>query len=343
MIRPERIAELARRRPVEALVAGAAIVDVLAKVDATLPSALGLEKGGMNLVGSDQASRIYAAMGDTEEVSGGGAANTALGLAQLGARTAFTGKVADDRLGAVFARDMRHGGVRFEFEPVPNDAGTGTGRSLILVTPDTDRTMCTHLAASEWLGPDDMARAPIGDAAMVFMESFLFDLPRNAEAARTGLARARASGAAVALNLSDPSCVKRNAAPIAREIAAGVDVLVANELEVQALADTDDLATALEHVRIRIPIATVTRSERGAIVLCGDETIEIEAEPVRHVVDTTGAGDSFAAGFLFGVLRGLPLIGAAHLGAKTAAVVIQEMGARPKTNLASLLGEVGAD
>ncbi len=343
MKRPERIAELARQRPVEVLVAGAAIVDVLARVDAGLPKTLGLEKGGMNLIGSEQAGRIHAAMGETEEVSGGGAANTALGLAQLGARTAFAGKVADDRLGAVFARDMRHGGVQFEFAPVPEDAGIGTGRSLILVTPDIDRTMCTHLAASGWLGPEDMARAPIEDAALVFMESFLFDLPRNAEAARTGLAHARATGAAVALNLSDPSCVKRNAEPIAREIAAGVDILVANEPEVLALASADDLAMALDHVRDRIPIAAVTRSERGAILLCGEETAEIEAEPVRHVVDTTGAGDSFAAGFLFGVLRGLPLIRAGRLGAKAAAVVIQEMGARPKTNLAALLGQAGAD
>ena len=343
MKRPEQISELARQRPVEALVAGAAIVDVLAKVDATLPSSLGLEKGGMNLVGSDQAERIYAAMGETEEVSGGGAANTALGLAQLGARTAFIGKVADDRLGAVFARDMRHGGVQFEPVPVPQGANIGTGRSLILVTPDTDRTMCTHLAASEWLGPDDMARAQIEDAAMVFMESFLFDLPRNATAARTGLARARASGAAIALNLSDPSCVTRNAEPIAREIAASVDVLVANELEVLALAEADDLATALDHVRDRIPIAAVTRSEHGAIILSGEMTIEIKAEPVRHVIDTTGAGDSFAAGFLFGVLRGFPLIGAARLGAKTAAVVIQEMGARPKSNFAALLDQTAPD
>ena len=342
MMRAARISELAQSRPVEALVAGIALVDVLSQVKAEVPSALDLEKGGMNLIGREEARRISAAMGESEEVSGGGAANTALGLARLGARTAFAGKVADDRFGAVFTRDLREGGVRFETEPLPRGAGIGTGRSLILITPDSDRTMCTLLGASERLGQADMAREPIEDAAMVFAESFLFDIPRCAEAVRSAFARARKAGTAVAFNLSDPECVKRNMGAIREEIALGVDVLVANESEVRALAGTGDLELSLQHIRDRIPVAAVTRSERGAIVLRGNETFEIEAEPVARVLDTTGAGDSFAAGFLLGVLHGFPPVNAARLGAKIAAIVIQELGARPKSDLASLLesGEV---
>lgn len=337
MNRARAIPELARSRPLEAVIAGAAIVDVLTQAAAELPDTLGLEKGQMNLVDGREAERIYAAMGETEEVSGGGAANTALALARFGARTAFLGKIAEDRFGAVFARDMRAGGVRFETDPMPGESRISTGRSLILVTPDSDRTMCTELAASEWLGPDDIAAAPIEDAALVFMESFLLDCPRNAEAVRAGFARARRDGAAVALNLSDPACVDRNSARIREEIALGIDLLVANELEVHALAGTGDLQRALEHVRSRVPIAAITRSERGAIILRGQETIEIPAEPVAHVLDTTGAGDSFAAGFLFGVLRNYPTIEAARLGARAAAMIIQEIGARPKGNLKALL------
>ncbi len=334
-----RIAELARTRPIEAVVAGAAIVDVLSQVDLGLPERLGLDKGRMQLVEGSAGQRVYDAMGERQEVSGGGAANTALCLARLGARVAFEGKIADDRLGEVFAGDMRAGGVEFETARLPKGDGAGTGRSLILVTPDSDRTMCTELAASKRLGPEDLARAPIDRCAMAFVEAFLLDCPENDEAVREGFRRARRSGAAVALSLSDPACVHRNAERIREEIELGVDVLVANEQEASALTGASGLQESLERVGARIPVVAITRSGEGAVVLQDGETATVPAEPVARVRDTTGAGDSFAAGFLFGVLRGFAPAESARLGARIAGLVIQELGARPRRDLAGLLPE----
>ena len=328
------IAELAARRKLAALVAGSAIVDVLARVEFGFPESLGLQKGRMQLVDGDRADRIQARMPASEEVSGGGAANTAIGLSQLGLRTAFVGKIARDRLGTTYATDLRRAGVRFETPPLPAGTGPGTGRSLILVTPDSDRTMSTELAASGLLGPADLAAAPVADAALVLMESFLLDLPDNAAACRTGLARARQCGCAVALNLSDRLCVERHRDRIREEIALGVDLLVGDEQEFLALTGGGGLGECVDRIRGVVSLAAITRGARGAIIVAGEENCEVAAAPVDRVVDTTGAGDCFAAGFLFGVLRGVAPGDAAIVGAEAASLVIREMGARPQYGLA---------
>jgi adenosine kinase len=279
-------------------------------------------------------------MGPAVEISGGSAANTIVGLASLGARAAFIGKVRDDLLGRVFTHDIRAAGVAFDTEPA--QAGPSTGRCYILVTPDGERTMNTFLGAAQDLGIDDIPDDSVADAAITYLEGYLWD-PQNAKDAFLKAAKiAHGSGRRVALTLSDAFCVDRWRDEFLELIRGRtVDILFANEAELHSLYQTADFDTALAALRRDAALAVVTRSEKGCVVVAEGGAERVPAFPVERVVDTTGAGDLFAAGFLSGLARGRDHLTAARLGALAAAEVIQHLGARPETSLKALAQENG--
>jgi adenosine kinase len=318
---------------------GSAIVDVLTETDDDVVTSLGLVKGTMALVELAAAERLYEAMGPAVEVSGGSAANTVAGVASFGGRSAFIGRVRDDQLGEVFAHDLRAAGVHFSTPPATS--GPATGRSLIFVTPDGERTMNTHLGAAACLEPDDVDRSLVAASRLVYLEGYLWDPPQAKEALRRSVAGARAAGVEVALSLSDPFCVERHRDEFLTLIESGVGVLFANDVEVTSLFEVGDLDRALELVASRCPLAAVTRGARGSVVVAGDEVTTVAAHPVDRVVDTTGAGDLYAAGFLFGLARGADPEGCAALGGLAAAEVIGHLGARPLVSLRRLAAEAG--
>jgi sugar/nucleoside kinase (ribokinase family) len=314
---------------------GNAIVDVIARAEDDFLLAQGMNKGAMALIDERRARNIYDAMGPAVEISGGSAANTAVGVASLGGRAAFIGKVKDDELGAVFAHDIRAAGVAFS-TPLASD-GPATARSYILVTPDGERTMNTYLGAAQNLNRGDIETATVAAAAITYLEGYLWD-PRDAkDAFLRAAAAAHAAERRVALTLSDPFCVDRWRDEF-RELVRGrtVDVLLANEAELRSLYQTADFDTALEALRSDAKLAVVTRSEKGCVVIAGGATHAVAAFPIDRMVDATGAGDLFAAGFLFGLARGSDLATAARTGALAAAEVIQHVGARPQTSLQAL-------
>jgi sugar/nucleoside kinase (ribokinase family) len=313
---------------------GNAIVDVLAHADDGFLAEHALPKGAMTLIDAAGADRLYAAMGPGVEVSGGSCANTVVGAASLGSRVAYIGKVRDDELGRIFAHDIRAAGVHFATPPA--DGGPATARCLILVTPDAQRTMCTNLGACVELGPEDVDRDLVASAAVTYLEGYLWDPPRAKEAFRVVMAAASEAGRRVALTLSDPFCVERHRDEFRQLVDGPVDVLFANEHEIAALYEAPDLETAVAAVRGRCEIAVVTRSERGCLVVTAEAVHEVPAAPVERVVDTTGAGDLFAGGFLHGLTRGRPLPECARTGAAAAAEVISHFGARPETSLAGI-------
>ncbi|MBW3669844.1 MAG: adenosine kinase [Actinobacteria bacterium] len=314
---------------------GSAIVDVIATADEDVVAAHGLVKGTMALVDTDRAEELYAAMGPAVEVSGGSAANTAAGVASFGGTAGFVGKVRDDQLGAVFAHDIRSAGVVFETAPASD--GPPTARCLVLVTPDAQRTMSTFLGAATGLAADDVDAALIERAQITYLEGYLWDPPEAIDALRRAIALAHDAGRRVAFTLSDPFCVDRHRHEFLDLVRADVDVLFANEIEILSLFQVDDLKEALERVRDLCDVAAVTRSEHGSVVVSGGDTISVPAVPVARVVDTTGAGDLYAAGFLYGLARGESLRQCAELGSLAAAEVIAHVGARPQVPLASLL------
>jgi sugar/nucleoside kinase (ribokinase family) len=314
---------------------GNAIVDVLAHADEAFLVRHGLPKGAMTLIDAERAERLYADMGPGIEVSGGSCANTIAGAAALGSRVGYVGKLRDDELGRIFAHDIRATGVRFATEPA--DDGPGTARCLILVTPDAQRTMCTYLGACVELGPEDVDLALVASAAVTYLEGYLWDPPRAKEAFRVAMAAARGAGRRVALTLSDPFCVERHREEFLALVDHDVDVLFANEHEIMALYRSSGVEEAVAAVRGRCEIAVVTRSERGCLVVTREEVHEVPAEPVERVVDTTGAGDLFAAGFLHGLTRGRALPECARVGAVAAAEVISHFGARPEVDLPELV------
>jgi sugar/nucleoside kinase (ribokinase family) len=313
---------------------GNALVDVLAHGTDAFVHEQGLVKGTMHLVDEDRARHLYHAMGPGTEISGGSAANTIVGVASYGGRAHYIGKVRNDQLGEVFIHDLRSTGVGFETSPATS--GPATGRCLIVVTPDAQRTMNTFLGASTHLGPEDLDANLIARGRIVYLEGYLFDPPRAQEAFRKAAALAHAAGRKVALTLSDPFCVDRHRAAFLDLIERHVDILLANELEICALYEVDDFDAALQRVRGHCEVAALTRSERGSVIVANGQVHVIDVHRVDEVVDTTGAGDLYASGFLFGLSRGLGLAAAGRLGAIAAAEVISHIGARPLEPLASL-------
>jgi adenosine kinase len=319
---------------------GNAIVDVVARAEDDFLVRHGMQKGGMTLIDEARAEAIYDAMGPAIEVSGGSAANTIAGIANFGARAAFVGKVRNDALGRAFTHDIRAAGVAFETKPA--DDGPSTARSYIIVTPDGERTMNTFLGAAQNLDPVDVDAATIAASGIVYLEGYLWD-PRNAKDAFLKAASAAHNAKRrVALSLSDAFCVDRWRDEFLELIRNRVvDLIFANEAELHSLYQTADFDTALAALRQDARLAVVTRSEKGCVVVSADKVEPAPAFPVERVVDTNGAGDMFAAGFLFGLARGRDHVTAARLGALAAAEVIGHLGARPESSLKALAQENG--
>jgi sugar/nucleoside kinase (ribokinase family) len=319
---------------------GNALVDVLSRESDAFLAAQRLTKGAMQLVDEARSRELYAAMGPAVEVSGGSAANTIVGVASFGGRAHYIGKVRDDQLGDVFCHDLRAVGVGFT--TAPTTSGPATGRCLIVVTPDAQRTLSTCLGASVLLGPADVDKDLIESATIIYLEGYLFDPPEAQQAFQVAAGIAHAAGRRVALTLSDPFCVSRHRAAFRELVERHVDVLFANEAEIRALYEVADFDDALQQVRRHCAVAALTRSERGSVVVAGSEVHVVDARRLGAVVDTTGAGDLYAAGFLFGLSRGRDLATCGRLGSLAAAEVISHVGARPVASLARLAAELVA-
>ena len=320
---------------IQVIAIGNAIVDVMAPCGDALIDELGLVRGGMTLVDTEQARALYQAMGPAREISGGSAANTLAGLAALGSRCAFIGQVADDQLGEVFAHDIRAGGISFA---TPARAGDPpTARCLIFVTPDGQRTMNTYLGASQFLPAAALDEAAIANAEVLYLEGYLWDPAEPRAAMRRAIAAARGAGRKVAFTLSDAFVIDRHGDDFRAMIAAGeIDILFANHIELAALTGLPDFHDGIAALQGKVPLLVVTRGADGAVAASGGELFEVPAEPVAKVVDTTGAGDLFAAGFLHGHVSGRPVVECLTLGAICAAEVISHYGARPEADLALL-------
>jgi sugar/nucleoside kinase (ribokinase family) len=318
----------------DVLAIGNAIVDVLASAPDDLLERHGLVKGEMRLVDIAGAERLYADMPPAVEMSGGSAGNTAAGVASLGGKAAYIGKVADDELGAVYAHDMRAAGV--EFSTAPLVGGLPTARSMIVVTPDANRTMSTYLGAANLLTVDDIDESVVARAKVTYLEGYLWDPSEAKEAFRKAMAAAHDSGGLAALTLSDAFCVDRFRDEFVDLVDHGIDVLFANSAEIMSLYQVDDFDTALEKVRGRSMLAVVTRGAAGSVLVRGDELVRVDAVPTE-VVDTTGAGDLYAAGVLVGLSRGAALEECGRIGSIAAAECISHMGPRPQARLADLI------
>jgi sugar/nucleoside kinase (ribokinase family) len=317
---------------------GNAMVDVLSHAEDGFLARQGLVKGTMHLVDEPRAREIYDAMGPGVEMSGGSAANTVVGVASFGGRAHYVGKVRDDQLGEVFGHDLRATGVGYDTPRAIE--GPPTGRCLILVTPDAQRTMSTFLGASVRLGPGDIDRGLITRAKILYLEGYLFDPPEAQEAFRTAAAIAHAAGRKVSLTLSDPFCVGRHRAAFRDLVERHVDILFANEAEICALYEVSDFDTALARVRGHCQVAALTRSAKGSVIVADGRLHTVSAHLVDAVVDTTGAGDLYAAGVLYGLSQGLDLPTCGRLGSLAAAEVITHVGARPMVPLARLAGPI---
>ena len=325
----------------DVLAIGNAIVDVIADADDAFLEREGLTKGSMRLIDAAEAERLYAHMGAAREVSGGSAANTAAGVAALGARAGFIGQVAPDQLGQFYVHDLTATGV--EFTTPPADFGVPTARSMVLVTPDGHRTMNTFLGAAQHLPASALDEDQIRASAVLYLEGYLWDPETPRYAMVRAIEVARSAGRKVAFTLSDTFCIERHRDGFNALIDGGrIDILFANEAEIQALVGVPHLDTAVAAVKYKVETLVVTRSEKGALASRGGERAEVAAEPVEKVVDTTGAGDLFAAGFLAGQARGLGLEESLRLGAIAAAEVISHYGARPEADLRQLAGELVA-
>jgi len=305
---------------------GNAIVDVITQADDALLAAHNLPKGAMNLIDAETAEKLYGLMGPGKEASGGSAGNTIAGIAMLGGKTAYIGKVADDQLGAIFTHDIRAAGVTYDTPALTG--GLPTARSLIFVTPDAQRTMQTFLGACTQLGPEDINMDHISASQVVYMEGYLWDLPRAKQAMLDAAKRAKASGVKVSLTLSDSFCVGRFRDEFLELAEKHVDILFANESEILSLYQATEFDDALQQVRKHCEIAALTRSEKGSVVVNGDEVHVIDAVQGVTVVDTTGAGDAYAAGFLHAYTQGRDLKTAGTLGGAMAAQVISQYGPR---------------
>ncbi|MBX9683138.1 MAG: adenosine kinase [Hyphomicrobium sp.] len=313
---------------------GNAIVDIIGRCDDAFLSEIGAPKGAMNLVGADDIKRIYDRMGPAIEISGGSAANTVAGVASFGGKAGFIGKIADDDFGRIFTHDIRSIGVQFAAEPIAN--AEPTSRSLILVTPDGERTMNTYLGISTSLDSTQLDVALIRDSAILYLEGYLFDRAGAKSAFRDAVSVARTAGRTVALSLSDAFCVDRHRSEFLTLIRSGIGILFANESEITSLYQTTSFDTAADCARADTKLAVLTRSAKGSVIMANGVTTAIAAEPITHVVDTTGAGDLYAAGFLFGYSRNYSLEVSGRLASLAAAEIISHIGARPEVRLSDL-------
>ncbi len=319
---------------------GNAIFDILVRVDDDFLAAQDMAKGGMTLIDEARAASIYAAMGPATEVSGGSAANTIVGAADFGARAVYIGKVKNDQIGNLYTHDIRAAKVTFTTPAATS--GPATGCSYILVTPDGERTMNTYLGAAQNLTPDDIDAEQVAAAAITYLEGYLWDPPEAKSAFVKAAAIAHENKRKVALTLSDAFCVSRYRDEFLELMRGGtVDIVFANESELRSLYETADFDAALAQFRNDIALGVVTRSEKGCVVATNAGVEAVPAFPIEKLVDTTGAGDLFAAGFLFGLVRETSMRQAAQLGALAAAEVIQHIGARPQTSLSALARDKG--
>jgi len=314
---------------------GNALVDVVARTEDSFLDDHSLPKGAMILVEADQSRALYDQLGTAVEISGGSCGNTIAGFAALGGQGAFIGKVRNDQFGDVFRHDLKALGVDFA-TPSTVD-GPSTGISLILVSTDAQRTMCTYLGAANHLSPEDVDPNVVQNAKVTYLEGYLFDRPPAKRAFVRAAELAHGAGQKVSLTLSDKFCVDRHRPEFLGLVEHHIDILFANEAEITALYETDSFDKAMQAVRGHCEIACLTRSERGSLVLCGDEVHVIDAETVEHLVDSTGAGDLYAAGFLYGYTQGYDLAKCGRLGSICAAEVISHYGARPESDLKALV------
>jgi adenosine kinase len=324
----------------DVLTIGNAIVDVLAHAEEDFLVREGLVKGSMRLIDGSEADRLYDHMGTAQLISGGCAGNTAAGVASFGGRAAFIGKVAEDELGRFYRHDMKALGI--DFPTAPLSGGAPTARSMILITPDGERTMNTYLAACQELTPADIDRATVEAAAITYLEGYLWDPPKAKEAFRIAAAIAHGAGRRVAMTLSDSFCVDRFRDEFLELMRTGaLDIVFANRHEVLSLYQTSDFETAVQGIARDVPLAVVTMSEEGSLAVAGEARVRIPAARLERVVDLTGAGDQYAAGFLYGLAHGFPHATCGRLGSLAAAEVIGHVGARPAVSLRELAGQAG--
>ncbi|MCT2401332.1 adenosine kinase [Novosphingobium mangrovi (ex Huang et al. 2023)] len=317
---------------------GNAIIDVIANCEDARIEELGLARGGMMLIDADQARTLYDAMGPAREISGGSAANTLAGLAMLGARCGFIGQVAQDQLGDVFTHDIRAAGIEFSVPARPGNPPTA--RCLIFVTPDGQRTMNTFLGASHYLPAEALDESLIADAAVLYLEGYLWDPEEPRAAMRKAIAAARKAGRKIAFTPSETFVIDRHRADFLDLIETGqIDVLFCNEHEMAALTGKEDFEDGLAMLAPKVPVLVVTRSADGAVAIADGERVAVAAEPIEKVVDTTGAGDLFAAGFLFGHVRGMKVADCLRLGAICASEIISHYGARAEQDLKAFVAE----
>jgi sugar/nucleoside kinase (ribokinase family) len=319
---------------------GNALVDVIAHIEEAFLADHGVERGIMQLIDRDRAVELYGHMGPAREISGGSAANTIAGLAALGARTAYVGKVKDDQLGAIFAHDLRAQGAGYATPLAPTDHAHETGRCMVLVSADGERSMNTYLGVSEFLAPADIDEALMAEADWIFLEGYRFDGPESHAAFAKAIRATRAAGGRVALSLSDPFCVERHRDAFLAMIRADVDLLVANEHELKSLYLTDDLDAAMARAAAEIPVTACTVGEDGAHILTRAGRVHAPAT-AASVVDVTGAGDLFAAGLLHGITTGRDWSTCLAMGNVAAGEVISHVGARPEANLTALFAAEG--
>lgn len=323
------------RAEIDVVGVGNSLVDVIAHADDTFIAAEGLVKGSMTLIEADRAVGLYRTLGSAVEMSGGSAANTMCGVASFGGRAAYIGKVADDDLGAVFAHDLRAVGVTFR--PGVPDGGVPTGRCLIVVTPDAQRTMNTYLGMSSFLHPADIDTAVVAAAKVTYLEGYLYDRPEAKQAFRVAARAAHGAGRLVSLTLSDSFCVDRHRDDFRGLVEDEVDILFGNSEELCSLYELESFDDAVAAVRQDCHLAAITCGKEGSVIVTREGVVEIAAEPVDRVVDTTGAGDLYAAGFLYGLTHGRSLADCGRLGSVAASEVISHVGPRPLVELRKLV------
>jgi len=317
---------------IDVVALGHPLVDILSHETDDVVARAGVERGAMTMVDAARAEEIYAQLGPAQESSGGSAANTAVGVASFGGKAAFIGRIADDAFGKVFAHDLRASGV--EFDVLPATDGSPTGRCLVIVAADAERTMCTYLGAGAEIDVQDIDADRIAGAAVTYLEGYLWDEPAAKDAIRRAAALAKEANRKVAFTLSDPFCVERHRDEFRDLVETNVDVLFANEDEITMLYAVDAFDDAARLVAENCEIAALTRGAHGSVVVGSGERHEIAAVPIARLVDTTGAGDAYAAGFLFGLTHGHDLRTCGNLGSLGAAEVISQLGARPQSSLA---------
>jgi len=318
---------------IDVVALGHPLVDVLSHETGDVIARAAVDRGSMTMVDAGRSDEIYAQLGPAQETSGGSAANTAAGVASLGGRAAFIGRIADDTFGKVFAHDLRSAGVEFDVPPVAD--GAPTGRCLVIVGADAERTMCTYLGAGAEIDPRDVDAGRIASAAVTYLEGYLWDEAAAKDAIRRAASLAHDAGRKVALTLSDPFCVDRHRAEFLALVRSEIDILFANDLEITMLYEVDDFDAAANRVAEHCEVAALTRGAQGSVIVRDGERHDVPADPVAQVVDTTGAGDLYAAGVLYGLTHGHDAGTCGRLGSLAAAEVIAHLGARPETSLAA--------